>query len=228
METKKWLKIVPKSGTYARTAETIERILEDTLHVLMRDGYANLTFRGVADECGLKVGHISYHFPSKDDLVRGLLDAVLEGYASRAEQQVYKAHRGDREQFRAAIIEILKDIQTFQTTHLFPELWSMANHDPEIDARVQDFYVRARSRMQALISRMNPALTEEDVETLCLFYSSFAEGATLFAGHGKRYADRMPDLAAIAIHSFIDLAETITSEQIASIREEWAEGELLP
>lgn len=224
METRKWLKIAPKSGTYARTAETLEQILEATLRVLMRDGHAALTFRRVADESGLKVGHISYHFPSKDDLVQGLLDAVLEGYAERAEQQVYAAQLGDREQFRAAIIGILRDVQSFQTTHFFPELWSMANHDPRIDERVQDFYTRARLRMQALIGRLNPALSARDAETLCLFYSSFAEGTTLFAGHGKRYADRMPDLAAIAIHSFIDLAATITPEQIASIRLEWEDA----
>ncbi len=222
MRTTKWLKIAPRPGRYARSAETVEQILEATLQVLMRDGHASLTFRSVSEECGLKVGHISYHFPTKEDLVRGLLDAVMEGYSDRAERLVYGISGGEKATLRAAIISILRDVQTFETTHLFPELWSMANHDPVVEARVQEFYTRARVRVEALIRSLNPALGARDAETLCLFFSSFAEGVTLFAGHGKPYADRMADFAAIAIHSFINLAETITAEQMHAIRAEWA------
>ena len=68
MGSNKWLKIVLKPGNYERSAETIEQILEAALKVLVNDGYAALTFRRVEQESGLKVGHISYHFPTKEDL----------------------------------------------------------------------------------------------------------------------------------------------------------------
>ena len=132
MGSNKWLKIVLKPGNYERSAETIEQILEAALKVLVNDGYAALTFRRVEQESGLKVGHISYHFPTKEDLVRGLLDAVMAGYSDRSDRLVTATEGGDRAQFRAAIVTILRDIQTFETTHLFPELCSMANPDPAV------------------------------------------------------------------------------------------------
>ncbi|MGH2263497.1 TetR family transcriptional regulator C-terminal domain-containing protein, partial [Klebsiella pneumoniae] len=117
-----------------------------------------------------------------------LLDAVMDGYANQPEWQPHSAPPEDRNRLRAVIIQTLRDIQTFQTTHLFPELWSMANHDPEVDQRIQEFYRRARAWTQQLLQRLNPALSERDAETLCIFFSSFAEGSTIFAGHGKDYA----------------------------------------
>lgn len=164
MGSNKWLKIVLKPGNYERSAETIEQILEAALKVLVNDGYAALTFRRVEQESGLKVEHISYHFPTKEDLVRGLLDAVMAGYSDRSDRLVTATEGGDRAQFRAAIVTILRDIQTFETTHLFPELWSMANHDPVVNDSVQEFYRRARVRMIALLRRLNPALSETDAE----------------------------------------------------------------
>ena len=104
MGSNKWLKIVLKPGNYERSAETIEQILEAALKVLVNDGYAALTFRRVEQESGLKVGHISYHFPTKEDLVRGLLDAVMAGYSDRSDRLVTATEGGDRAQFRAAIV----------------------------------------------------------------------------------------------------------------------------
>ncbi|MBK6721259.1 MAG: TetR family transcriptional regulator [Sphingomonadales bacterium] len=121
-----------------------------------------LTFRRVEQESGLKVGHISYHFPTKEDLVRGLLDAVMAGYSDRSDRLVTATEGGDRAQFRAAIVTILRDIQTFETTHL-SRARSMANHDPVVNDSVQEFYRRARVRMIAL-RRLNPACPETDAE----------------------------------------------------------------
>ena len=88
----------------------------------------------------------------------------MAGYSDRSDRLVTATEGGDRAQFRAAIVTILRDIQTFETTHLFPELWSMANHDPVVNDSVQEFYRRARVRMIALLRRLNPALSETDAE----------------------------------------------------------------
>lgn len=215
------LKIKVRPGAYARTADTLDQILNATLQVLMKEGYAAVTLRRVAAESGLRVGNLTYHFPTKNDLIKALLDAVLEGYQDRARRIMSGVQLDDRTRLQSALFLTLRDIQSFQTTYLFPELWSLANHDPEIEARLHDFYRAARQPLVRLLGRLNPRLSEEDAETLAVFMSSFMEGTTIFAGHGKPYAGRMADLVSLACQTFVGMAETATPERMRELRSEW-------
>lgn len=192
------LKIKIRAGAYPRTADTVEQILRSTLKILMNEGYAALSLRRVASDCGVSIGNLTYHFPSKAMLLKELLEAVLEAYADRGRQMAWEFKLDDRTALKAGLFNVLRDVQSFQTTHLFPELWSLANHDEEISALLHDFYRRLHLPLIARIRRMNPRLNEADAETVAVFISSFVEGSTIFAGHGKPHARQMPDLAAIA------------------------------
>lgn len=59
--------------------DTHEMIMEATVWVLAEEGYRGLTLRKVADRAGKNRGLVHYYFESKDDLLRSLLDHVLEG-----------------------------------------------------------------------------------------------------------------------------------------------------
>lgn len=217
------LKIKPRVGGYARSVETVEQILNAALKVLTHEGYAALSIRRVASECGIRQGNLSYHFPTKNDLVKGLLEAILDGYMDRA-VDMDRLTPGDRQNYVYGLVRVLRDTQSFQSTRLFPELWAMASHDPEVGLWLQDFYRRARAPAIAGVRRLNPRLDEEDAETIVLFFSSLVEGSSIFAGFDKPYADRMPDFVVLAIEAYAHLVETITPERLRSLRQEWRDG----
>lgn len=52
---------------------TRESLLEAAKRVMQRDGAGNLTLDAVAKEAGVSKGGLLYHFPSKGDLLRGLV-----------------------------------------------------------------------------------------------------------------------------------------------------------
>lgn len=52
-------------------------LLEAAARVLARDGAAQLTLDAVAREAGVSKGGLLYHFPSKDALVQGVLEAFV-------------------------------------------------------------------------------------------------------------------------------------------------------
>ncbi|TAJ69385.1 MAG: hypothetical protein EPO51_23025 [Phenylobacterium sp.] len=128
----------------------------------------------------------------------------------------------DRTALKAGLFNVLRDVQSFQTTHLFPELWSLANHDEEISSLLHNFYRRLHLPVIARIRRLNPTLDEADAETVAVFISSFVEGSTIFAGHGKPHAGRMADLASIALETLVGMVETMTPERLHALREPWA------
>lgn len=57
--------------------ETRRRLIEATVAVIERDGFAHVTTRAIAAEAGTNIASVNYHFRSKDELVAGVLRDTL-------------------------------------------------------------------------------------------------------------------------------------------------------
>ncbi len=199
------LKFPVRDGGYSRGQEGYELILRAALGLLIEHGYRALSFRRIAEASGMKVGHISYYFPSKEELVRDLLDAVIGSYQEEFDSIMHEQGITPEARLAEIITLILDDITTKKTTHVFIELWALSNHDKFVFDRVHELYARARQPLNDIIAEINPALSGMERETLALFISASLEGMTVFAGHEKPFRDRMPMLDRIAVKSFVAL-----------------------
>ena len=68
-----------------KSEQTRARIRVAAAKVIERDGAGHLTLEKVAAEAGLSKGGLLYHYPSKDALLQGLLDHLLENRAGLIE-----------------------------------------------------------------------------------------------------------------------------------------------
>ncbi len=57
---------------------TKNKILNAAEAIALRDGVGHLTLEAVAVEAGLSKGGVLYNYPSKDALVRGMVDRLIE------------------------------------------------------------------------------------------------------------------------------------------------------
>lgn len=203
------LKFNARDGGYARGQEGYELILRAALDLMIEHGYKALSFRRIAEASGMKVGHISYYFPTKEELARVLFDAVISSYQTEFDKLVHEPGITPEQRLEDLIVLILADITTKKTTHFFMELWALSNHDPFVFDRVHELYCRARLPLNNIIAEINPALSETEREMLTLFISASMEGMTVFAGHEKPFRNRMPILERIAIQSFVRLVRDI-------------------
>ena len=203
------LKFRVREGGYARGQEGFELILRAALRLLVEQGSKALTLRRIAAESGLNVGNLNYYFRSKEELIRELLDAVISSYEESFDAIVHDAGAPAEARLERLVSLILTDITTKKKTRFFPELWAMSNHDAFVQERMEELYARARVSLNELIAELNPALPADERETLALFISASMEGATVFAGFGKRWEPRMPWLIAIARRSFVDLVRNL-------------------
>jgi AcrR family transcriptional regulator len=67
-----------------------DRILDAAERVVLRDGVMHLTLDAVAAEAQMSKGGLLYHFPSKDDLIRGMIRRLqdqFEGDVKRFEAE---------------------------------------------------------------------------------------------------------------------------------------------
>ena len=203
------LKVVPREGGYARGQDGVEQILRAALTILVEHGYRAVTMRAIAKACDMKLGNITYYFPTRDELVRALFDAVISSYEDSFTAISHEEGASVEERFERVIKLTLEDITTKKTTRFFPEIWALANHDPFVSERVDDVYRRARAVLNELIAELNPALPEDERETVALFISASMEGTTMFAGHEKPWRHRMGWLETIACRSFLSLVKSL-------------------
>ena len=211
------LKIRARQGDYARGMETVEQILRAALQVMVDEGYKAFTLRRIAAVCGMKVGNVTYYFPTKDLLVRELVQSVINIYDEVFESIRKDESRSAEDRLESVIRLILDDIQTKKTTHLFPELWALSNYNSFIADRVDEIYVRARRVLNQLIPDINPALSEDEREVVALFISASLEGTTMFAGYNKPWAHAMPMLENVAIKALVGMVRDIRPEDIRKI-----------
>lgn len=212
------LTIRPGTGGYSKGQARVVEILEAALDVLLDEGYQALTMRRIAKACGITVGNVTYYYKTKDDLIRDLTSSVLESYIDVFSHIAEDKSLTVEERFVAVVRLILEDITSKKTTHFFPELWALANHDPFIAERVNEMYIGARKVLNTLIPALNPSLNEDEAELMALFVSASLEGTTVFAGHNKPWQHRMPEIEGIAAKSLLDCVKTITPADIARFK----------
>lgn len=201
-----------REGGYSKGRRTREQILHAALVILVSEGYVAMTMRRIAAACDMKLGNLTYHFPTREDLVRELLEAVVTAYEIEFDNLAHMEGVPPEDRLAEICGLILEDIRTKKTTRIFPELWALSNHDKFVLDRVQELYARARGPLLEIIEEMRPDLDKASIEDLALFISSSMEGLTIFAGHEKPFEPRMHVYEKIAIQSFVDLVRSYTPE----------------
>jgi len=206
-----------RPGIYSRGAETVDMILEAALRVLVEEGASAFTLRRIAEECGMQVGNVSRHFPRKEMLVQVFLEDLVNRGDERIKGDIRRLGVPADEALALIIGGSLDAIKTKRMTHLFIELWAMANHDDFVAERVEMIYRYVHDLIESCVAELNPALSPADVEVVALYISASIEGSTMLAGYGKPWRAKMPQLRAIAVKSLVDLARTIKPEDVRGL-----------
>ena len=81
-----------KTPVQARSAASVEAILQATIQVLLKEGKSKLTTTRVAQRAGVSVGTLYQYFPNKSALLQALLKAHLDSVALAVEQACEAAH----------------------------------------------------------------------------------------------------------------------------------------
>ncbi len=69
-----------RSGRTVKGGDTKRRIIDAAEEVVLRDGVARLTLEATAAEAGLSKGGVLYHYPTRDALVAGMVDRIIEEF----------------------------------------------------------------------------------------------------------------------------------------------------
>lgn len=183
-----------------------QHILDQALEVFIEAGYAGFSAREVARQVGISVGNLHYYFPSKEALLSEMLDRVIDQYADQFEA-LRHAEGSARERFVGLINFLIHDLGSDRTSALFPEIWALANHDPEAAALMDKMYAWERARLGEALDDLAPELDPACRETILLFISASIEGLTMFIGHGKSHTHLTDAMVDLALASYLHLVD---------------------
>ena len=161
-----------------------QQILEEAINIIASEGYGKLTMRAVARASGMKLGALQYHFRTWEDMLRALASYIGDTYRQSFEALKSEADGLD---LRDIVVFILDDVpgSTLQADRLFPQLWAMARIEPVMETLLDDIYVEYLDKLEKRLVDMGS--TAPHAEAIALM--SLLEGATLFVGSDRRWAD---------------------------------------
>lgn len=106
-----------KKPTQKRAKATVKAIVEATAHLLVADGFHNLSTNKIAETAGVSIGSLYQYFPNKEAIV----SAVIESFAER-QMAILAGALADiaSDDMETVIREIIRS--TFEAKRLEPEL----------------------------------------------------------------------------------------------------------
>ncbi|MET9599282.1 MULTISPECIES: TetR/AcrR family transcriptional regulator [unclassified Streptomyces] len=163
-------------GRQRRTA-----LLDAAERVLTGSGGSELTLRAVAEEAGVRLGHLQYYFPARSDLLSALLDRILASSLERVTAltalTAADTHGTDRE---ALLDAVLSDHDDPRLVMLFTEVWALAAHDEEAAAAVRAFYDQYVTHVAAFVREHAPGVSEAEAHHRAEVFVMLMEGSALF------------------------------------------------
>jgi AcrR family transcriptional regulator len=155
-----------------------ERILDSAESVLRQYGYAGFTTRRVAEAAGIAPGNLSYHFPSKLELLRALIKRLMTHYSVRLDEALQPPGRG-----LEVLMRWLLDEAVVEENHsLFRELWAMSLHDEVVREAVDDFYDQLTAGVETSLLAAHPSADPQDVRDLVQLLAVISEGSAVLYG----------------------------------------------
>ncbi len=149
-------------------AGTRQNIITAVLRIIGQDGVAALTNRRIAQEAGVSLGSVTYHFATQHDLLReSLLHFVAEETGRFTELAAQGQEEGIDLRGAAALVGQVAAGTGFDSTHLAPfELYVQAGRDPALREAAAECFAAYDRLAASVLTALGVPDAEEAASTV--------------------------------------------------------------
>lgn len=144
--------------------ERADRIIEATLDLIAEHGVAGATYRTVADAADVPLGSMTYHFPSRGDL----LFAAFSRFADVAFSPLDTTMADPAEDPREQLVRIVLTDEGLRDRILLAELYVLSFREERYAELTRDWMRRARGAISPRVTGVSPAVLDAVQEGLGL------------------------------------------------------------
>jgi AcrR family transcriptional regulator len=143
-----------------RGAARRDQILKAASDLLLDEGYAGFSVRGVAARAGVRLSHVQYYFPDPADIIAALLDRFVEQYSREVIARFRTGADAAGLRLIRALEWLLNDEAYRRDCAIFMmEVASAAVRNPKIAAALRRYYAVYLEAMATILWELNPKLT---------------------------------------------------------------------
>jgi AcrR family transcriptional regulator len=133
---------------YKKSEISIAHIVEATMRVLARQGYAHTSLMDIANEVGMSKGAVHYHFPTKEALITQVLETAVDAVAERT-RRVWTAGETPLASMRSALRELWSVRASLSDdVKVVADLLAQSMHDPNLREPLAGYYRIAVSQVE--------------------------------------------------------------------------------
>ncbi len=134
---------------YKKSETSISHIVQATMRVLARQGYAHTSLMDIAKEAGMSKGAVHYHFPTKEALMTVVLQTACDAVADRT-RKVWTAAGGNPfEALRSSLDELWRvRAELSDEAKVVADLLAQSLHDEKLRAPLAAYYRFAAAQVR--------------------------------------------------------------------------------
>jgi len=160
--------------TAAKREARISEILECAEKNFSEKGFHGAGISGIAQDCGISVGHLYHYFGRKEDLIQAVVKLEME----RQEASIAAFENLSCENMRSELIDLTTSIAStdqdpFRTVLNF-EILAEAQRNPEVAAILQYYDKRMRDRFCAVLEQAGFDTPQKRTELIFTIFSGLA------------------------------------------------------
>ncbi len=122
---------------------TKNRILESAIRLFNDRGIANVRLQQIADESGISVGNLAYHYTNKEAIVAGVLDIIQDEFAAILGEYLVYPNLMDLD------LQLSRLQQFFQQYRFFLlDIPEVIRAFPEKESRLQSYFKKFSTQLR--------------------------------------------------------------------------------
>lgn len=141
------------------------KILQMAEWVLVDEGYAGFSLRKVAKRAGVSIGNLQYYFPTRAQLLDGMMESLLGSCMSHYERHIVVIPN-PQDRLMECATYLLSDSSQQGMFQILREMWALAVHDEDAAASVEEFTRSWQAMQSTMIREVNPDLSPERADAL--------------------------------------------------------------
>lgn len=197
---------LPVRAATSKGSERILSILTAAKDIIVRQGFAGLSYRNIAKAAGIAVGNVNYYYPSKDDLMVDLAEFIFDRWDERFQKRVPASLTTDREVFLFSVDFMIRENKRERTAALLMEMWAFANHSASAAKMMDAFYGKMRAWIAEMIGRAQPGVPADQLALRAALITAQIEGLMILIGPRRTRHVELEGLEAAALRRIERLA----------------------
>ncbi len=181
----KWADFAAKrtvaSSETVRQRARKDEILAAARRILIEEGHHRLTLRNVAENVGIKLASLQYHFPNKRELLTALMDSGNDTYQGLVASLLSDLDSSAEDQAVSGMLErVFEEYQDERSLNFHEQMWALSVRDPQMMEQYLAGYTDIWNSAVEVIGRIDPDSTEAERRVRAALIIALVDGLETF------------------------------------------------